>query len=175
MLATDLLGQKMPVIEIKTRVNAPIEIVFNLSRSIALHLESTTKTKERVISSHTSDLLGLGDEVTWEATHFGVRQRLTTVITEYRFPIHFRDSMVAGAFHEFDHDHFFERDQGRVLMTDRFDYTSPLGIWGRVADVLFLKRYMRNFLVSRNQIIKSLAESGKSGVYLGDHKLTDRC
>lgn len=54
----------MPVIEIKTRVNAPIETVFNLSRSIAIHLESTTRTKERVVSVHTSDLLGLGDEVT---------------------------------------------------------------------------------------------------------------
>lgn len=151
----------MPVIEIKTRVNAPIETVFNLSRSIALHLESTTRTKEEVVSVHTSDLLGLGDEVTWEATHFGVRQHLTTVITKYSFPTHFRDSMVAGAFHKFDHDHFFEIDQNRVLMTDRFDYTSPLGVCGRVADVLFLKRYMRNFLASRNQVIKSLAESGK--------------
>ena len=175
LFATKLLGQEMPVIEIQTRVNAPIEIVFNLSRNIAVHLESTTATKERVLSSHTSDLLELGDEVTWEATHFGVRQRLTTVINEYRFPIHFRDSMVAGAFHAFDHDHFFEMDQGQVLMTDRFNYTSPLGILGRVADVLFLKRYMKKFLVSRNQIIKSLAESGKVGDYLGDLNLTDRC
>ena len=153
----------MPVIEIKTRVNAPIETVFNLSRSIALHLESTTRTKEEVVSVHTSDLLGLGDEVTWEATHFGVRQRLTAVITEFNFPNHFRDSMVAGAFKEFAHDHFFQSDQDWVLMTDRFDYTSPLGVCGRVADVLFLKRYMSNFLAARNLVIKSLAESGNVG------------
>ena len=107
--------QKMPIIEIKTRVNAPIETVFNLSRSIAVHLESTIRTKEKVISSHTSDLLELGDEVTWEATHFGVRQRLTAVITEFNFPNHFRDSLVAGAFKEFAHDHFFQSDQDWVL------------------------------------------------------------
>ena len=44
-------------------------------------------------------------------------------------------------------------------MKDVFDYTSPLGILGKIADGLFLKRYMRRLLEDRNQVLKQQAES----------------
>lgn len=44
-------------------------------------------------------------------------------------------------------------------MIDYFDYTSPFGILGRIADTLFLEKYMRNLLAKRNQIIKEFAET----------------
>lgn len=46
-------------------------------------------------------------------------------------------------------------------MTDIFDYESPYGILGKLANQLFLKRYMTIFLSERNQIIKEFAESDK--------------
>ena len=156
----------MPVIEIETRINATVQIVFDLSRSIDLHVESTAETKEEAVAGCISGLIGLGEDVTWEATHFGVRQRLTTKITQFDAPHHFRDSMVAGAFQRFDHDHHFTCDDGRVLMKDTFDYTSPLGLLGRLADVMFLKCYMTRLLKIRNQLIKSVAESGKAEQFL---------
>jgi hypothetical protein len=55
-------------------------------------------------------LIGLDEELTWEATHFGIRLRLTSRITAYRRPFHFRDSQVRGAFRRFDHDLFSEVD-----------------------------------------------------------------
>jgi|TARA_B110000116_G_C16478764_1_gene421503 ligand-binding SRPBCC domain-containing protein len=156
----------MPVIEIETRINATVQIVFDLSRSIDLHVESTAETKEEAVAGCTSGLIGLGEDVTWEATHFGVRQRLTTEITQFDAPHHFRDSMVAGAFQRFDHDHHFTCDDGGVLMKDTFDYTSPLGLLGRLADIMFLKCYMTRLLKIRNQLIKSVAESGKAEQFL---------
>jgi hypothetical protein len=44
-------------------------------------------------------------------------------------------------------------------MRDRFDFESPLGIFGIVADQLFLRRYLEGFLIHRNQLIKAVAES----------------
>jgi len=44
-------------------------------------------------------------------------------------------------------------------MEDVFDYQSPMGILGKIADYLFLERYMRNLLVKRNLMIKQVAES----------------
>jgi len=44
-------------------------------------------------------------------------------------------------------------------MTDVFDYTSPYGFLGRLADALFLKRYMTNLLKERNSVIKAFAEN----------------
>ena len=149
----------MPVIELITRIRCPIEIAFDLSRSIDLHEVSTAHTKEKAVEGRTEGLIELGETVTWEATHFGIRQRLTSKITEYSRPSHFRDSMVRGAFKRFDHDHDFEADGEFTVMVDRFDYTAPLGILGRIADVVFLKGYMTRLLERRNELIRSVAES----------------
>jgi len=121
-------------------------------------MQSTASTGERAVGGVTTGLMGLGDEVTWEARHLGVRQRLTTRITAYEPPRHFRDSQVKGAFARFDHDHYFEcLPDGRTRMRDVFDYTSPLGFIGMLADRLFLARYMRRFLRRRNDVIARLA------------------
>lgn len=108
----------------------------------------------------TTGLIGLGEEVTWQATHFLVRQKLTTRITVFSRPDHFRDSQVRGAFKRFDHDHFFfALDEGITRIVDQFDYQSPLGGLGRLADSLFLEEYMRKLLQKRNDVIKEEAEA----------------
>ncbi len=157
----------MPIIKLQTRISAPVEVVFDLSRSIDLHIKSTAHTREKAIAGRTSGLIGLDEEVTWEARHFGVLQQLTTRITQYNRPHHFRDSMVRGAFRRFDHDHIFEvEDAGVTLMKDVFDYTSPFHILGHLADFLFLKRYMTRLLTVRNDLIKTVAESGEAEDFL---------
>ena len=44
-------------------------------------------------------------------------------------------------------------------MRDEFDYESPLGWLGGIADRLFLKRYMTQFLERRNRLIEKEAEA----------------
>ena len=149
----------MPIIKIETSVNAPVERVFDLARSIDLHRATMTKYKEKAVAGVTSGLIKLNETVTWEATHFGVKQKLTSKITRYEPPRYFRDSMVSGAFKRFDHDHFFEESGGQTLVKDVFDYDSPLGILGNIADALFVEAHLREMLEERNQIIKTIAES----------------
>ncbi|TPE42802.1 SRPBCC family protein [Pontibacter mangrovi] len=152
----------MPIIHIETSIRARVEVCFDLSRSIDLHVISTKHTGERAIASVTSGLIGLGESVTWRARHFGLWQRLTSSITAYERPYYFADEMVAGALKRFKHEHHFrESGNGITLMQDVFDYTSPFGTIGKVADMLFLKRYMTRLLVERNSVIKYYAESGK--------------
>ena len=149
----------MPIIKLETEISAPIEQVFDLARSIDLHRATMTRYKEKAVAGITSGLISLDETVTWEATHFGVRQRLTSKITRLERPRHFRDSMVRGAFRRFDHDHFFEQIGGKTTVKDVFDYDSPLGILGKFADALFLENHLREMLEERNQIIKAAAES----------------
>ena len=107
----------------------------------------------------TTGLLSAGDIVTWEAVHFGIKQRLTAKITMMNRPYLFEDVMVQGAFHSFTHIHeFIEKDNG-TLMIDRFLYKSPIGPIGVIADKLFLESYMRNFIGSRAIALKDIAES----------------
>ena len=149
----------MPIIKIEFLVNAPIERVFDLARCIDLHEATMMKQGEKAVGGTTKGLINLGEIVTWEATHFGVKQKLTSKITEFERPEHFRDSMVKGAFKRFDHDHFFEQNGAQTRMKDVFDYDSPLGFLGNVADVLFLESYIRKILTERNRLIKQIAES----------------
>lgn len=112
-------------------------------------------------------MIGLGESVTWEARHFGVRQRLTTRITEFDRPRHFRDSLVAGAFRRFDHDHWFDSlDDGGTLVRDVFDFDAPLDVLGRIAEAAFLTRYMRQLLADLNAVIKRVAECDEWREYL---------
>jgi ligand-binding SRPBCC domain-containing protein len=154
------------MIEFETRIAAPIERVFDLARSIDLHVASTSKTDERAVAGVTAGLLVLHDEVTWEARHFGVRQRLTSRITQFERPQHFRDAMVSGTFKRFDHDHDFSQDGDGTVATERFDFDAPLGPLGRIAEVLFLRRYMERFLRERAQIVKDVAESERWRTFL---------
>lgn len=154
----------MPLIVLETRIRAPRERVFDLARSIDAHQASTPGTSERAVAGATSGLIGLGDEVTWRARHFGVTQHLTVRITELDRPLHFQDVMLRGAFARMRHDHEFSEDKlapGTTLMTDRFDFSAPLGPLGRLAETLFLTRYLRRFLLQRNALLKHYAESDK--------------
>jgi len=149
----------MPIIKLETKINAPVERVFDLARSIDLHRDSMSKYKEKAVAGVMSGLININETVTWEATHFGVRQRLTSKITAFDRPRYFRDSMVSGVFKRFDHDHFFEEINGQTLIKDVFDFDSPLGVLGKIADALFVENHMREMLEERNRIIKAAAES----------------
>src|SRR5262249_22352376 len=105
-------------------------------------------------------------EVTWRARHFGVWQTLTVRITAYERPAHFADTMLRGAFRRMEHHHYFEPVDDGTTMRDVFTYESPLGVLGRLADFLFLERYLRSFLVERNRVIKTVAESDAWQQYL---------
>ena len=156
----------MPVIELPTVIRAPRERVFDLARSIDAHQDTTSGTEERAVAGVTSGLIGLDDEVTWEARHFGVRQRLTVRVTAFNRPKHFQDIMISGAFKRMVHDHEFVQHPSGTLMRDRFEFQSPLGFLGRTVDWLFLESYMRRFLVCRNDVLKELAETTAGDRYL---------
>ena len=156
----------MAIITTITEIRAPAERVFDLSRSVDLHVRSAGSTEETAIAGVTSGLLELGQEVTWRGKHFGVWQNLTSKITRFSRPDYFRDSMVRGAFRRLDHDHFFEAQGDLTIMKDVFDFNSPLGPLGRVAEALFLESYMRRFIIERNDVIKKTAEGQDWKLYL---------
>jgi ligand-binding SRPBCC domain-containing protein len=156
----------MATITVITEIRAPAERVFDLSRSVDIHVRSAGGTGETAVAGVTSGLLELGDQVTWRGRHFGLWQNLTSKITRFSRPDYFRDSMVQGAFRRLDHDHIFETRGDLTIMKDVFDFTSPLGLLGRIADVLFLKSYMRRFIVERNDVIKNAAENEDWKLYL---------
>jgi ligand-binding SRPBCC domain-containing protein len=157
----------MSTIELVTRVMAPQKRCFDLTRSIDLHVRSASKTDERAIAGVTTGLISGGEEVTWEAKHFGVRQRFKSKITSFDPPRYFQDSMVRGVFKRFVHDHMFAEEGGGTTITDRLEFEAPGGPLGRIVDRILLSSYLERFIRERNEVIKRVAESDGWREYLG--------
>ena len=151
----------MPRILLTTHIQAPVQRVFDLSRSIDLHKASAAQTNEQAIAGKTSGLISLGETVTWRARHFGIWQQMTVEITDFDPPYYFQDSMVNGPFKIMCHDHFFEEKGDSTVMKDDFYFESPLGVLGKLVNKLVLTSYLSRFLHNRNQLIKEVAEGEK--------------
>jgi ligand-binding SRPBCC domain-containing protein len=150
----------MPTIRLETCIHAAPERCFDLSLSVDLHAQSQAHARERPVAGVMAGEMHLGDTVTWEAVHFGIKQHLTSRITAYERPSRFTDEMVAGIFQALQHTHVFVPHLNETLMIDVFTFRAPLGVLGRIAEILFLTRYMKGLLLSRNRCLKLAAESG---------------
>jgi ligand-binding SRPBCC domain-containing protein len=149
----------MPVFTTSTRIEAPIERCFDLASSVDLHTLALSHSGERAVAGKVSGLLYLGDEVTWEASHFGVRHRLTSRIVEFDRPRRFTVRMLKGPFASHTHNFTFDPDDGEAtVMTEVFQFRSPFGILGRIMDALVMTRYLKRLMRTRNEYLKRVAE-----------------
>jgi len=150
----------MTRIVLLTSIASPIERCFDLARSVDLHMASTNWSGERAIAGVTSGLIGAGQEVTWQGTHFGFTLTHTSRITAYERPNYFQDCMVRGRFRRFCQDHYFELHDSRTLMRDEMEFEAPLWPVGRVVEWVVLARHMQSLVERRNRCIRETAESG---------------
>jgi hypothetical protein len=156
-------------IEETTLIHAPIQRCFDLARSVEVHLLANIHSGEQAMARGgvTSGLVGLSEEVTWRAKHFGIWQNLTSRTTALDAPRSFQVTMVRGIFRSMQADHLFRSTSAGVTeMTDDFRIEAPLPILGLVAESLFLRRYMLALLRERNAVIKRVAESEDWRLYL---------
>ncbi len=144
----------MAVLRIVTDIAARKEVCFDLSRSIDLHLESMAASKERAVAGVTTGLICEGQEVSWEARHFGLMWRMTSRITEFHPPHRFVDEMVRGPFASFRHEHLFEEAGSGTRMTDVVEFRTRLGVIGDLPAAMYLRRLMG----IRNAAIRAKAE-----------------
>jgi ligand-binding SRPBCC domain-containing protein len=149
----------MTTINLITKIKAPIQTVFDVSRNIDIHQQSASKTNEVAIAGVTSGLINYNETVTWRGKHFGFYLNHKSRITAMSFYNYFVDEMEEGKFKSFKHEHFFEEENGITTMKDKLLYETPFGFFGKLFDVLFLKRHLTSFLLYRNNILKQIAEN----------------
>ncbi|MDO9377028.1 MAG: SRPBCC family protein [Bacteroidota bacterium] len=151
----------MPTIHVTTLIKAPVQRVFDLSRSVTLHKISTARSNEKAIAGVLSGLIEVNETVTWQAKHlFKVRQ-FTSKIISMEKPVSFTDEMIQGDFKQFKHEHHFKQIENGTIMIDLIQFESPYGAIGKIFNQLYLKNYLKTFLLERNEVIKEYAESQK--------------
>lgn len=154
-----------------TIIKASVQRCFDLSRSVEVHLLSNIHSGEQALATGgvTSGLVGLSEQVTWRAKHFGVWHTLTSKTTALQSPSYFRVTMIRGIFRFMQADHLFQAlPSGETEMKDIFSIAAPLPLLGLVAEALFLRRYMLALLRERNAVIKQIAESCEWKKYLSE-------
>jgi ligand-binding SRPBCC domain-containing protein len=148
-------------IELVTRIEAPVQRCFDLACDVETHCRTAAFTGERAVPpGRLSGNLELGDRVTFEAVHFGVRQRLTARIVEMEPPLRFVDEQERGPLRRLRHTHEFRAEGAATLMTDRIEGASPFGPLGALADRLLVAPHLERFLQQKQALLKELAETG---------------
>jgi len=151
----------MCTIHLTTFIAAPIERVFDLSRSISLHKISSAHTNKEAIGGITSGLINKNETVTWKAKHLFKIRYFTTRISEMQSPNFFIDEMQKGDFKSLKHEHHFKKIDNGTIMIDILNFESPYGIIGKWFNKIYLKNILQKFIVQRNIVIKDYAETGK--------------
>ena len=151
----------MPQIHLTTFIAAPVERVFDLSRSINLHQISTASTNEKAIAGVMNGLINKDETVTWQAKHLFKTRQFTSKITDMQRPVFFVDEMIKGDFKNFHHEHHFKAVENGTILIDKISFETPYGMMGKIANRLFLRSYLEKFLVQRNAVIKAYAETQK--------------
>lgn len=142
----------MPTFFLETIINAPAKKCFDLIRDGRIHAE--TKGSIDIVGE-----FGLGQNVTFHSSVFGMRQRLTVEVTHFERPSLLVDEMTKGNFSSFKHIHEFIEHDTTTLMKDTVIWLSPLGILGRIVDKLLLEKHLKTLIMRRNAKLKEIAES----------------
>lgn len=156
----------MPRIHLTTVIHAPLDRVFDLSRSITLHKRSMEHMQEEAVKGRTNGLIEYDETVTWRAKHLRKMRELTVKVTAMQKHQFFQDEMVEGDFRFMKHEHHFREIANGTVMIDFFEFGTPYGTIGRWFEKVYLKRYMTKLLQFRNKVIKEYAESEKWRVIL---------
>lgn len=108
-------------------------------------------------------LAGVGSEI---VTSFRVapplpsRHRWVARITEFEWNDHFADVQVEGPFARWLHRHEFAAEVRNgisgTVVRDRIEYAIDLGIFGRVAQVVFVDRQMKSTFAHRQRVVEGL-------------------
>ncbi|MDJ0840368.1 MAG: hypothetical protein QNK37_27910 [Acidobacteriota bacterium] len=153
----------MTRIVVFTKVEAPIERVFDLSRNVGLHFYS--QHMEENLPRKNRHMMELGGRIKLKGKRMVT---LESQVIEYDRPHYLRDSQVRGAFKQFDHDQYFSQEPDGVMVKDVVEYTAPLGILGKAVDRLYYERHMELLMQRRGAVLKRVAESGAWRNYIDE-------
>ena len=149
----------MGEITVRTWIDAPVELCFDMARDVAAHVESAAFSGERLVApGKLSGTLEVGDLVCFEGRHAGFRQRFCARITYADRPHVFFDEMVSGFFRSLRHAHWFSPLAGGTLMTDHLVWRAPLGA---LMDFVYMTRHMTWFVKTKQQNLKRIVELSK--------------
>ena len=115
------------------------------------------------ITSGATEKMFPGQIITYKVAPFpGIRTNWVTEITHVSKGKFFVDEQRFGPYRMWHHVHRFEQTADGVLMTDQVSYKLPLGVLGRFAHALFVKRQLSQIFGYRETRLEELFKVEKT-------------
>jgi len=111
----------------------------------------------QVLTPHLTDQIYPGQLIEYRLRPFPwMRTYWLTEITHVSPGRNFVDEQRRGPYSLWHHQHHFKEIKGGVEMTDLVHYSIPYGIFGRWANILFVRRQLDRLFAYRRQRIEEL-------------------
>ncbi len=146
-------------------VHAPIDRCFQLTTSIALVQEELGM---HPVNGRASGFVVANDAVRWEGWQLGMKHFHVTRITGYDRPVYMQDSMAAGRFRSFQHDHHLTETATGTLLRDEVRFTLPMEFIGRAIARHIMAPHVLRLLRSRFARIRRIAQGEDWRRYLAE-------
>lgn len=139
-----------------------LDVVWNFFSS-ATNLSLITPPKMGfLITSPEQTEMYAGMFITYKVSPaFGIKLNWVTEITQINNRKFFIDEQRRGPFSIWHHEHHFREVIGGVEMHDILYYAVPLGIFGKLANLLFVKKKVEYIFRYREKQIEELFETAK--------------
>ena len=104
-----------------------------------------------------------GAEIEYRIRWAGLPLSWKTLITEYDPPNVFVDEQVRGPYRLWRHRHSFRAAEGETEIADRVEYALPLGVLGRAAHALVVRRQLTGIFTYRQEALtRMLGDAGRT-------------
>ncbi len=121
----------------------------------------------RPVAGRTTGLVVGGDKVRWQGWQLGLPQFHESLISRFEPFAFFQDTMIAGRFAAFQHDHAFaENADGSITLADELRFSMPFGWLGWIVGRLIMVPHIRGLLKRRFRLLKRIAETEEWREYL---------
>ena len=140
------------------KIPAASEQVWNFFSSHA-NLQTITPPymKFTVISQHGDEKLYTGQIIQYKVRPvLGISLYWETEIKNVTSPSYFIDEQCNGPYKLWQHQHFFNTIKRGVEMTDIVQYENPLRFMGEMANILFVKRKLKDIFEFRYHKVEEI-------------------
>ncbi|HZT33987.1 MAG TPA: SRPBCC family protein [Bryobacteraceae bacterium] len=122
---------------------------YNLARITPPWLRFEITSRERV-------RMRRGAEITYRISWLRIPIRWRTVITEYEPPFYFVDEQAEGPYRLWRHHHELWPIEEGTVIRDRVEYALPLGLLGRLAHFLLVRRQLDGIFAYRQAALEDM-------------------
>jgi ligand-binding SRPBCC domain-containing protein len=86
----------------------------------------------------------------------GIPLSWVTEITQVKEKEYFIDNQLVGPYKFWHHQHFFKEIPGGVEMTDILHFAAPFGLLGRISELFFISKKVREIFEYREEAMRRL-------------------